>query len=71
MFGTSPYDSVPYTAIASIATAFAWLMMVKYKALRNIPDMTTKKEGRIYGIIGISFILLFLLLIITLPLIVK
>jgi hypothetical protein len=69
MFGTSPYDSVPYVAIAFIATVFSWLMVIKYKALRDIPETTTKKAGNLYSIIGISLIVLFLVLVLSLPLI--
>lgn len=71
MFGTSPYDSVPYLIIAFIATVFSWLMVIKHKDLRDVPEITTKKERKIYSVIGISLILLFLLFAITLPLILQ
>lgn len=71
MFGTSPYDSVPYAAIAFIATAFSWMMVIKYKALRDIPETATKKARDLYSIIGISLIILFLVLVLSLPLIMR
>ncbi|MDB5161799.1 MAG: hypothetical protein JWM52_307 [Candidatus Saccharibacteria bacterium] len=60
LFDTSGY--IPYLVITFAVTMFSWLMLGKYKSLRNIPDTTTKKTGKLYGIIGISLILAFLLL---------
>ena len=61
MFGTSPYYSAPYLITAFIATAFSWMMMIKYKPLRDVPETDTKEARRVYGVIGISLILFFLL----------
>ena len=60
MFGISLYDSVPYIFITSIATAVSWLMM-KYKAYRGIPEVTSKNASRIYGTIALVLIALFIL----------
>lgn len=67
MFGTSPYDSVPYLIIAVIATAFSWTMVIKYESHRNIPEITSKKASRLYGTIAIVLIAIFLLALAILP----
>lgn len=60
---------IPYLVITFVVTVFSWLMTIKYKALRHVPETTTKQAGRLYGVIGISLILLFFLFLIALPLI--
>lgn len=67
MFGTNPSDAIPYIIASLSAIIFSWLMEVKYEAHRDIPEISTKKERTIYGIIGISVILLFAALIACLP----
>lgn len=69
MFGTSPSDTIPYISASLSAIIFSWLMEVKYKAHRDIPETSTKKERTIYGTIGISVIILFAVLVAALPLI--
>lgn len=69
MFDTSPFDAVPYVATSLVAIILSWLMEVKYKAYRDVPEVSTKKQRTIYGIIGISIILLFAAFLIYLPLI--
>ena len=61
MFGTSPYDSVPYIVITLIATALSWLMVIKYKSYRGIPEVTSKNASRLYGTIALVLIALFIL----------
>jgi hypothetical protein len=68
MFGTSPSDATPSMAVSLAATILSWLMEVKYKAYRDTPDTSTKKERTIYGIIGISIIILFAAFVACLPL---
>lgn len=67
MFGTSPYDSVPYLIIAFIATAFSWMMVIKYASHRDIPEITSEKASRLYGTIAIVLIVIFLLALAILP----
>jgi YbbR domain-containing protein len=69
MFGTNPSDAMPYIIASLSATIFSWLIEVKYEAHRDVPETSTKKERTIYGIIGISIILLFAALVVCLPLI--
>lgn len=69
MFGTSPSDAIPYIIASLSAIIFSWLMEVKHETQRDIPETSTKKERTIYGIIGISVILLFAMLVACLPLI--
>lgn len=66
---TSMGRIVPFLVFMFVLTAFSWLMARKYKHLRNVPEITTKKESKLYSTIGISLILLFTLFLITLPLI--
>lgn len=61
MFGTSPYDSVPYIVVTLIATALSWLMVIKYKSYRGIPEVTSKNASRLYGTISLVLIALFIL----------
>ena len=63
-FGTTPFGSVPYVIMTSIATILAWLMVIKNKSYRGITEVTSKDNSRLYGTIVIvliaSFVLLFL-----------
>ena len=61
MFGTSPYDSVPYIVIILIATALSWLMVIKYKSYHGTPEVTSKNASRLYGTIALVLIALFIL----------
>jgi hypothetical protein len=67
MFGTSPYDSVPYAVIAFLVSAFSWMMVIKYKSHRGVPEVTSKKASRLYGTIAIVLIAIFLLALAILP----
>lgn len=61
MFGTHPYDSVPYVLITFIATVLSWLMVKKYKSYRGITEVTSKNASRLYGTIALVLIALFIL----------
>lgn len=56
MFGIGPYDSVPWAAISFLAMAFSWMLVIKYEHLRDVPDVTTKKQSKLYGTIAIILI---------------
>ena len=60
MFDTTGY--VPSLIIKFIVFIFSWFMLRKFKLLKNVPDVSTKKTRRLYSVIGISLMLAFVLL---------
>lgn len=53
---------VPYLIVKFIVFIFSWFMLRRFKLLKNIPDVSSKKTRRRYSVIGVSVMLAFVLL---------